>query len=202
MRSGCDTTPPCALKTIADLFLEQTANSPNPKPHEKSKPLTGACYCRHYQTILTHQSHGSPVITLNSHHQVIRQLRVIHGHFQGHQLSSPSGSSVTSHEHIHQGAWFGYPVRRRSQSSWSSTSCCHHPGLDTVRADATALGAVRTAGPKIDTYGPSSRAESNLNLEGYEPNPAATRPHCGLSTFISVQSSSVTPAVRWASVWQ
>ena len=21
-----------------------------------------------------------------------------------------------------------YPVRRRSQSSWSSTSCCHHPG--------------------------------------------------------------------------
>ena len=26
------------------------------------------------------------------------------------------------------GAWCGYPVRRRSQSSWSSTSCCHHPG--------------------------------------------------------------------------
>ena len=26
------------------------------------------------------------------------------------------------------GGLFGYPVRRRSQSSWSSTSCCHHPG--------------------------------------------------------------------------
>ena len=32
-----------------------------------------------------------------------------------------------------EGKWrlwglFGYPVRRRSQSSWSSTSCWHHPG--------------------------------------------------------------------------
>ena len=27
-----------------------------------------------------------------------------------------------------EGGLFGYPVRRRSQSSWSSTSCCHHPG--------------------------------------------------------------------------
>ena len=81
---------------------------------------------------------------------------------------------------------FGYPVRRRSQSSWSSTSCCHHPGAGPSELSTPSgptqphWGQSGLPALGLNTYGPSSRAESNPNLGGYEPNPAATRPHCGL----------------------
>ena len=88
-------------------------------------------------------------------------------------------------EKAHVVAWVGGPVWLPSTSPLAvqlvkhqllpPSGCRPKWVLDTVRADVAALEAVRTA-----TYGPSSRAASNRNLGGYEPNPAATRPHCGL----------------------